>query len=126
LRHNIAGDLVAAALGASPLAARTFFEFFASTLPNPNTRSAYMRDVQKFFAWCAAHGYEPLTVTPVHLAGYREVLARELEPTSVKRHFSALRSLYAWWVEKGVLTSKPGAGSENRKGFEERGQDART
>jgi site-specific recombinase XerD len=91
----------------SPQAARTFFEFFASTLPNSNTRAAYGRDIRRFFEWCAGHGYDPLNVTPIHLAGYREVLARAVEPTTVKRHFSALRSLYAWWVEKGVLPSNP-------------------
>jgi site-specific recombinase XerD len=93
------------ALQQSPQAARTFFEFFASTLPNPNTRAAYGRDVRRFFEWCALKGYDPLAVTPIHLASYREVLARTVEPTTVKRHFSALRSLYAWWVEKGVLAS---------------------
>ena len=106
-RKTASNKAIAAALSGSPLAARTFFEFFAATLPNPNTRVAYGRDVQKFFAWCHSNGFEPLDVSPVHLAGYRETLARELEPTSVKRHFSALRSLYAWWVEKGVLNSNP-------------------
>jgi site-specific recombinase XerD len=102
-----ATTVIPTALGQSPLAARTYFEFFAGTLPNSNTRAAYGRDVRRFFDWCAARGYEPLSVTPLHLASYREVLAQKMEPTTVKRHFSALRSLYAWWVEKGVLVTNP-------------------
>ncbi len=100
-------EVIPALLAEHPQAARTFFEFFASTLPNANTRAAYGRDVRRFFEWCALQGYDPLNVTPIHLAGYREVLKRDVEPTTVKRHFSALRSLYAWWVEKGVLTTNP-------------------
>lgn len=107
LREPTTADLVAAALQNSPRAAKTFIEFFTATLPNPNTRAAYMRDTRHFFTWCAENACDPLAVTSVHLAAYRETIARDMEPTTVKRHFSALRSLYTWWVEKGVLDSNP-------------------
>src|SRR4051812_47105112 len=32
--------------------ARRFFEFFAATIRNRNTRMAYMTAVSRFFAWC--------------------------------------------------------------------------
>ena len=67
-----------------------------------------MRDTMRFFAWCSERGFDVMTVNAIHLAGYRESLKSEgLEPASVKRHFSALRMLYAWWVEKGVLVTNP-------------------
>lgn len=103
-----AGLLIPAALANAPeKALSAFIEFFAATLPNANTRSNYLRDVKRFFAWCQERHFDPLTVNSIHLSGYREDLRRDLEPPSVKRHFSSLRSLYAWWVEKGVLDKNP-------------------
>lgn len=39
------------------------------------------------------------------LAAYRE--DHSGSPTTIKQHFSALRKLFAWYVEKGVLPSNP-------------------
>ena len=62
----------------------------------------------RFFNWCSVRDFDVMAVNPIHLAGYRESLKSEdLEPASIKRHFSALRMLYAWWVEKGVLVTNP-------------------
>jgi hypothetical protein len=33
-------------------AARRFLEFFAATIRNKNTRTAYLHAVGRFFAWC--------------------------------------------------------------------------
>jgi site-specific recombinase XerD len=105
---NAPGHLIPAALASAPEKAQSaFFEFFAATIPNANTREAYMRDVIRFFNWCQERSFDPMTVNAIHLSGYREHLRRELSPQSVKRHFSALRTLYAWWVEKGILERNP-------------------
>jgi len=102
------GLLIPAALANAPeRALNAFIEFFAATIPNANTRESYRRDVGRFFTWCEHRGFDPMTVTPIHLSGYREDLRRDLAPPSVKRHFSSLRTLYAWWVEKGVLERNP-------------------
>jgi hypothetical protein len=36
-------------------AARRFLEFFAATIRNKNTRTAYLHAVSRFFAWCDHH-----------------------------------------------------------------------
>jgi len=102
------GLLIPVALENAPAKAQAaFFEFFAATIPNANTRESYMRDVRRFFTWCQERHFDPMTVTSIHLSGYREDLRTQIEPPSVKRHFSSLRTLYAWWVEKGVLEKNP-------------------
>ena len=88
-------------------ASEAFFQFFAAEIPNANTRENYLRDVTRFFTWCQERGFDILTVTPIHVAGYREELRQELAATTVKRHFSALRMLYSYWVERGVLERNP-------------------
>lgn len=84
-----------------------FFKFFAAELANENTREHYMRDVARFARWSEERGFELKQISTIHLAGYREELRRDLSPASVKRHFSALRRLFSWWVEKGVLERNP-------------------
>lgn len=101
------GIAIPAALHDDDQAARIFVDFFAATIANPNTRQAYMRDVARFFQWCDQAGHHPMRLSPLDLASYREELRVAVEPTTVKRHFSALRSLYSYWVEKGVLSSNP-------------------
>lgn len=96
-----------AALNGADQAGIAFIDFFAATIANPNTRQAYMRDVARFFNWCSRTDRNPLSLSPLDLASYREELRATAEPTTVKRHFSALRSLYRYWVEKGVLDSNP-------------------
>ena len=47
------GHLMPALFATAPTEAqRAFLEFFAVTIPNANTRAAYMRDVARFAQWC--------------------------------------------------------------------------
>ena len=46
----------AAIAGAGDTAVRRFLEFFAATIRNKITRTAYYRAVTDFFAWVAAEG----------------------------------------------------------------------
>src|SRR6185312_8499142 len=56
---NSPGLLIPTALAnAAEEAQSAFFEFFAATIPNGNTRAAYMRDVVQFFAWCHERRFE--------------------------------------------------------------------
>ena len=88
-------------------AEEVFFEFFAAEIANPNTREHYLRDILRFSKWCADRGFHLRSISPIHLAAYREELKQDLAPPSVKRHFSALRRLFGYWVEKGVLERNP-------------------
>ncbi len=100
-------------LDAGPRAARHFVEFFAVPISNPHTRTAYLHAALLFLDWCAARGLRLEEVAPIHLAMYRELLShgsldgkRRSLPT-MKQHFSALRMLFGWLVEKGVLAANP-------------------
>lgn len=91
--------------GAGPKATESFVEFFASTIPNKNTRTAYLQAVTQFSDWCEERRLSLNAVSPIVLAAYREQHSGSL-PT-VKQHFSALRMLFAWFVEKGVTDRNP-------------------
>ncbi len=84
-----------------------FMNFFAAEISNESTREHYLRDVARFGRWCDERGFRLEQVTTIHLAAYREDLRREASPPTVKRHFSALRRLFGWWVEKGILDRNP-------------------
>jgi site-specific recombinase XerD len=98
---------------AGPKASRHFVEFFAVPISNPHTRTAYLHATRLFLDWCGRQGLRLEEVSPIHLALYRELLSRgDLDgkrrslPT-MKQHFSALRMLFGWLVEKGVLPANP-------------------
>src|ERR1700682_5804535 len=61
-------------------AARRFLEFFAATIRNKNTRTAYLHAVSRFFAWCEHHQRGQLAdIEPLHVAAYIEVLSKVFE-----------------------------------------------
>ncbi len=108
LQHNeVSPNLPAFISSAEEKTKRAFYEFFAAELTNHHTRECYMRDVRRFAAWCEDRGFKVETVSTIHLAAYREALRKEVSAPTVKRHFSALRRLFSWWVEKGVLERNP-------------------
>lgn len=105
--NHVGVALPALVADAGRRAQEEFFNFFAAEIANENTREHYMRDVARFAQWCDGRGFRLEQVSTIHLASYREEIRKELAPTSVKRHFSALRRLFGWWVEKGVLERNP-------------------
>jgi hypothetical protein len=73
--------------------ARRFFEFFAATIRNRNTRMAYMTAVSRFFAWCEQNQIGPLAdIEPLHVATYIEAAGirddkkRPPRPLSARAH----------------------------------------
>ena len=99
--------LPAVVANAGRRAQEEFLNFFAAEIANDNTREHYLRDVARFGRWCDERGFRLEEVTTIHLAAYREELRRDVAAPTVKRHFSALRRLFSWWVEKGVLERNP-------------------
>jgi integrase/recombinase XerC len=56
-------------------AVRRFLEFFAATIRNKNTRTAYLHATGRFFAWCERHQLGGLgDIEPLHVAAYVEGL----------------------------------------------------
>jgi hypothetical protein len=90
---------------AGEAAARFTLEFFASRIPNANTRKAYGRAVFRFCAWCHAQGVGLRALAPPTLSAYLEGL--DVSPASVKLTASALRRWLDYLTERGVLTHNP-------------------
>ncbi len=89
-------------------AAKRFLEFFAVTIRNPNTRTAYLRACRNFFAWCDRAGIGQLVdIEPIHVAAYIESMTDSYEAPTVKQHLAALRMLFDWLVTGQVLASNP-------------------
>jgi site-specific recombinase XerD len=83
-------------------------EFFSARVSNANTREAYKRDALRFASWCSAQGFTLEAITPVHVAAYRDQLAKDgMSPATVKRHLSALRMLFSHLVATGAMAYNP-------------------
>ena len=90
-------------------AMRRYLEFFAVTIDNPNTRAAYFRACQRFFAWCDRREdiVELVDVEPMHVAAYIRGLGKGFEKPTVKQHLAAIRMLFDWLVTGQVVATNP-------------------
>jgi site-specific recombinase XerD len=89
-------------------AARRFLEFFAATIRNKNTRMAYYRAAERFFAWCDHHKVgEIADIEPLHVAAYVEAMVKDFEKPTVKQHLAAVRMLFDWLVVGQVVAINP-------------------
>ena len=89
-------------------ATRRFLEFFAATIRNKNTRTAYYRAAARFFAWCDQHHIgEIADIEPLHVAAYVEAMAKDFEKPTVKQHLAAIRMLFDWLVTGQVVATNP-------------------
>ena len=67
------GQLIPALIAdAGEQAAWRYIDFFTSNIRNPNTRRAYARACQTFFAWCDERGLSLTTIRPYDVATYIE------------------------------------------------------
>jgi len=94
-------------------ASKRYFEYFTVTIRNDHTRFSYFRACRVFFEWCEKFDLTLETIEPVHVAAYIESRAKSDDPawrlskTSIKQHASALRKMFSYFVEKGVLVYNP-------------------
>jgi len=64
--------------------------------------------IQQFLAWAERAGYQDLEdIEPITVAAYIEMLQRHAAPPTVKQHMAAIRMLFSWLTEKGVLAMNP-------------------
>src|SRR5450631_3407967 len=106
----IAADVIVPVViaDAGDQAARRFLEFFAATIRNKNTRTAYYHAVVRFFAWCDHHKIgEIADIEPLHVAAYIEALGKDFEKPTVKQHLAAIRMLFDWLVTGQVVATNP-------------------
>jgi site-specific recombinase XerD len=58
--------------------------------------------------WAERAGYQDLEdIEPITVAAYIETLQRRAAPPTVKQHMAAIRMLFSWLTEKGVLAMNP-------------------
>jgi site-specific recombinase XerD len=89
-------------------AARRFREFFANTIHNKNTRTAYLHAVNRFFAWCEHHKPGRLAdIEPLHVTAYIKALGKHVQTSTVKQHLAAIRMLFDWLITGHVVATNP-------------------
>jgi site-specific recombinase XerD len=108
-------DLCSAALGWSPECIEAFQEFVLARLANANTRVAYARACAGFIQWSAAQSLALGSVRPVHLAAYVRKLELRLAPSSVVVHLTAIRRMFAWFVERQLLPLNPASSTRSAR-----------
>ena len=102
--HQILSKLQPLSRAPAQRRAKSFFEFFTVPIRNANTRAASYRAIQQFLAWAERAGYQDLEdIEPITVAAYIEILQRRAAPPTVKQHMAAIRMLFSWLTEKGVL-----------------------
>ena len=86
---------------------RRFWEFFAATIRNPNTRQAYLVAVYRFADWCEHHRIELEDVEPLIVSAYIEQLIQVYAAPTVKQHLAAIRMLFDWLVVGQIVATNP-------------------
>src|SRR6202045_2178201 len=89
-----------------PEATKRFFEFFTVPIRNKNTRIAYYQAIGQFLDWCERAGFSNLEdIGPIHVAAYIE--QHSGSAATIKQHMAAIRVMFSWLTEKGVLDINP-------------------
>jgi site-specific recombinase XerD len=110
MSRAIAASIVVPAIvaDAGDAAAKRFLEFFAVTIRNKNTRTAYLHAASRFFAWCEHHRLGAMDeIEPLHVAAYIEAMGKDFEKPTVKQHLAAIRMLFDWLVTGQVVATNP-------------------
>lgn len=91
-----------------------FVEYFTAQIRNPNTRSAYGRNVVSFLDWIDLQRIQLAEVQPVHVAAYIEQLGLPIEEggqarsiSTVKQHLAAIRQLCNFLVIRQIMPRNP-------------------
>jgi site-specific recombinase XerD len=84
-----------------------YIDFFTSNIRNPNTRRAYARACQTFFAWCEARGLSLATIRPYDVSLYIETRGLTHSAPDVKQQLAAVRMLFDWLITGQVVPHNP-------------------
>ena len=88
-------------------AAWRYVEFFAANIRNANTRRAYARACQQFFAWCDERGLTLMTIRPVDVARYIKTRQQTHSVPDVKQQLAAVRMLFDWLITGQIVAVNP-------------------
>ena len=84
-------------------------EFFAANIRNANTRRAYARACQQFFAWCDERGLTLTTIRAVDVARYIDTRQQTHSAPDVKQQLAAVRMLFDWLITGQIVPLNPAA-----------------
>jgi len=104
---RIAAGQTPALFASSESCQRRFWEFFAVTIRNKNTRQAYLTAVYRFADWCEFHRIELDDVEPLNMSAYIEQLTHVYAAPTVKQHLAAIRMLFDWLVVGQIVATNP-------------------
>lgn len=103
-------------LRAGAAAQERFLEFFAATIRNKNTRTAYFRAVCRFLKWADERNLDLEDIRPVHIAAYVEAFTDEEQESglpfsspTIKQHLAAIKMLFGYLVTGQILPFNPAA-----------------
>jgi integrase/recombinase XerD len=84
----------------------SWFHHVTVPIRNKNTRIAYYHAIGQFLDWCQRAGFRVLEdIEPITVAAYIE--QHPGSPATIKQHMSAIRMLFSWLTEKGILAMNP-------------------
>ena len=83
-----------------------------------HTTAAYRRDLKAFLDWARAAGIGSFTTLDAqHVRAFAAAIHRRgLDPRSIQRRLSALRTLFRYLIREGVLRNNPGVDVSAPKG----------
>lgn len=98
-----AGSLPLVIAEAGEKTSLTFLEFFTNSIANEHTRRAYARAAVRFFSWCEQKNVGFAEILPPMIGIYFRELEEELSTPSVKQELSAIKKLFDFFVNQGVM-----------------------
>lgn len=75
---------------------------------SPRTVGEYEGDLLQFQRYCAERGVDLLRVDTLALRGFLARMHGVLQPASIARKLSAVRSFYRWLQSQGLVEANPG------------------
>ncbi|RVI63891.1 integrase [Sinorhizobium meliloti] len=85
-----------------------FLEFFAVSVPNENTRKAYLSASGNFLSWIEGIGLASLShIQPFHVAAWVVFLSKSYSTASVKQKLAAVKMLFDWLVRGQIIPVNP-------------------
>lgn len=88
-------------------ASERYFTFFTDTIRNKNTRAAYYRNAQRFFAWCESRSLSLREIKSFHVSAYVEELGATHSAPTVKQHLATVRMLFDWLILGQIVEINP-------------------
>src|ERR1700736_8291 len=72
---------------------------------------AYYQAIGQFLDWCQRAGFSNIEdIEPIHVAAYIEQHSGSV--ATIKQHMAAIRMMFSWLTEKGILAINPAVRSK--------------